>query len=173
MLGNNKNIIILLRSKKVKKLGDIMARLSDIIEQFIKDLLNGKDEELQIQRNELADYFNCAPSQINYVLTTRFTYDKGYIIESKRGGGGCILIRKVSFDNKLSRLKRLMEYIGGSITYHKATALLESLYEAELITERELNIIKLTVNDRTLAAGNDRNKLRADILKSIISIILS
>ncbi|MGM9972851.1 MAG: CtsR family transcriptional regulator [Clostridiaceae bacterium] len=150
-----------------------MARLSDVIEQFIKDLLNEKEEELQIQRNELADYFNCAPSQINYVLTTRFTYDKGYIIESKRGGGGCILIKKVSFDNKLSRLKKILEYIGSGITYHKAAALLESLYEAELITERELAIIKLTVNDRTLSSGGDRNKLRADILKSIISIILS
>ncbi len=150
-----------------------MARLSDVIEQFIKDLLNEKEEELQIQRNELADYFNCAPSQINYVLTTRFTYDKGYIIESKRGGGGCILIKKVSFDGKLSRLKRLLEYIGTGITYHNAVALLDSLYEADLITERELDIIKLTVNDRTLSSSSDRNKLRADILKSIISIILS
>ena len=150
-----------------------MARLSDVIEQFIKDLLNEKEEELQIQRNELADYFNCAPSQINYVLTTRFTYDKGYIIESKRGGGGCKQKKKVSFDNKLSRLKKILEYIGNGITYHKAVALLESLYEAELITERELAIIKLTVNDRTLSSGGDRNKLRADILKSIISIILS
>ena len=150
-----------------------MARLSDIIEQFIKDLLSEKEEELQIQRNELADYFNCAPSQINYVLTTRFTYEKGYIIESKRGGGGCILIKKVSFDGKLSRLNKLLEYIGSSITYHNAVALLDSLYEAELITERELDIIKLTVNDRTLSSCSDRNKLRADILKSIISIILS
>lgn len=150
-----------------------MARLSDVIEQFIKDLLNEKEEELQIQRNELADYFNCAPSQINYVLTTRFTYDKGYIIESKRGGGGCILIKKVNFDSKLSRLKKILEYIGSSITYHKAVALLESLYEADFITERELDIIKLTVNDRTLSSCSDRNKVRADILKSIISIILS
>ena len=66
-----------------------MARLSDIIENFIKDMLSENGgEQLLIQRNELADQFRCAPSQINYVLTTRFTYDKGYILESRRGGGG-------------------------------------------------------------------------------------
>jgi len=70
-----------------------MARLSDIIEDFIKDMLqNTQKSQLEIKRNELANYFGCAPSQINYVLTTRFTVDKGYYIESKRGGGGHILI---------------------------------------------------------------------------------
>ncbi len=65
-----------------------MARLSDIIEDFIKEMFQENNEsELQIKRNELANYFSCAPSQINYVLTTRFTEDKGYYIESKRGGG--------------------------------------------------------------------------------------
>lgn len=72
-----------------------MARLSDIIEEFIKDMLDdAQDNELQIQRNELANKFSCAPSQINYVLTTRFTANKGYYIESRRGGGGCIVIKK-------------------------------------------------------------------------------
>ena len=69
-----------------------MARLSDIIESFIKEMLNENGgDQVQIQRNELADQFRCAPSQINYVLTTRFTSDKGYVIESRRGGGGHII----------------------------------------------------------------------------------
>ena len=67
-------------------------RLSDTIEQFIKTMLVEETQEIELKRNELAEYFNCAPSQINYVLSTRFTPDHGYIIESRRGGGGCIRI---------------------------------------------------------------------------------
>lgn len=70
-----------------------MSRLSDIIEQFIKGLMeDASTDMLEIRRNELADHFNCAPSQINYVLATRFTIDKGYYIVSRRGGGGFIRI---------------------------------------------------------------------------------
>lgn len=150
-----------------------MARLSDVIEEFIKGMLRDSDEEeLQIQRNELADYFSCAPSQINYVLTTRFTYDKGYIIESRRGGGGYIVIRRVEFENDNARAKKILEYIGEGITYHNAVALLESLYENDFITERELHLIKIAVNDRTLGTVENKNKIRADILKGIISVVL-
>ena len=150
-----------------------MARLSDVIEEFIKGMLKeSEEEELQIQRNELADYFSCAPSQINYVLTTRFTYDKGYIIESRRGGGGYIVIRRVEFENDNARAKKILEYIGEGVTYHNAAALLESLYENDFITERELHLIKIAVNDRTLGTVENKNKVRADILKGIISALL-
>ena len=67
-------------------------RLSDSIEQFIKDLLNEEATEVELKRNELAEYFGCAPSQINYVLATRFSPDHGYLTESRRGGGGYIRI---------------------------------------------------------------------------------
>ena len=66
-------------------------RLSDSIERFIKTLLEQEETEIELKRNELAEYFGCAPSQINYVLATRFTPDHGYVIESQRGGGGYIL----------------------------------------------------------------------------------
>lgn len=70
-----------------------MAKMSDLIEMFIKELLEDNSSDMiEIQRNELASYFKCAPSQINYVLTTRFSMDKGYLIESQRGGGGSIKI---------------------------------------------------------------------------------
>ncbi len=150
-----------------------MARLSDIIEEFIKNMMKESEEELQIQRNELADYFSCAPSQINYVLTTRFTHDKGYIIESRRGGGGYIVIRKINFEDFESRAEKIIESIGESVTYDNSLALLESLFDSDLITEREFEIIKLTLNDRTLCKVDNKNKLRADILKSIIWVILS
>ena len=75
-----------------------MARISDIIAKFINDMIEEeKDKEIIIQRNELADKFNCAPSQINYVLTTRFTTEKGYVIESRRGGGGYIIIKRIEY----------------------------------------------------------------------------
>ncbi|MHC6178348.1 CtsR family transcriptional regulator [Clostridium sp. JNZ X4-2] len=152
-----------------------MARLSDIIEEFIKDMFNNSDEtQLQIGRNDLANHFSCAPSQINYVLTTRFTADKGYYIESKRGGGGCIIIRKMEFNCNRNLLKTIVEKIGDSITYNSAVQLIEGLFEEEVITEREDMILKTVVNDRVLNVSlENKNKLRADILKAVMVIVFN
>ncbi|WP_294390072.1 CtsR family transcriptional regulator [uncultured Clostridium sp.] len=151
-----------------------MARISDIIAQFINDMIEDeKNKEVIIQRNELADKFNCAPSQINYVLTTRFTAEKGYLIESRRGGGGYIIIRRVEYNNKEKQLEEINKSIGNSLTYNSALLLIEHLYDRKLITKREFEIIKMSINDRTLGSAEDRNKLRADILKGIIMVILS
>lgn len=150
-----------------------MARLSDVIEEFIKHLIEkNTDEELQIQRNELANYFNCAPSQINYVLTTRFTMDKGYYIESRRGGGGYIVIRKVEFQHPSSLMDALNERIGSSLTYDSGAIIIDGLLEAEIITDREARLMKAAINDRTLGLIENRNKLRADILKTTILAII-
>ena len=151
-----------------------MARISDTIENFIKDMINEERErQVLIQRNELADKFSCAPSQINYVLTTRFTYEKGYIIESKRGGGGCIVIKKITCDDKDERLLLINTSIGESITYGGALSILDHLKDTKNITEKEYEIIKISLNDRTLVSVEDKNKLRADMLKGIITVILS
>ena len=151
-----------------------MARISDTIENFIKELLDEKIErQILIQRNDLADKFSCAPSQINYVLTTRFTYEKGYIIESKRGGGGCIVIKKITYDDKEERLNLMNNSIGDSITYGSALSIIEHLKETHTISEKESEIIKISLNDRTLAAVDDKNKVRADILRGILAVILS
>lgn len=151
-----------------------MARLSDVIEGFIKAMLQeNSGEELQIQRNELANYFSCAPSQINYVLTTRFTSDKGYIIESRRGGGGYIVIKRIKYDNHKNLIDLINERLSQGITYDSAIALIGGLVESNIINEREALIIKAALNDRALISSQDRNKLRADLLKSIIMVILS
>lgn len=151
-----------------------MARISDIIAQFINDRIEDeKSKEVIIQRNELADKFNCAPSQINYVLTTRFTTEKGYLIESRRGGGGYIIIRRVEYNNKEKQLEEINKSIGNSLTYNSAILLIEHLYDRKLITKREVEIIKMSINDRTLGLSEDRNKLRAEMLKGIIMVILS
>ncbi|KYH28781.1 MULTISPECIES: CtsR family transcriptional regulator [Clostridium] len=151
-----------------------MARLSDIIEEFIKELLEESDSsELEIGRNELANQFKCAPSQINYVLTTRFSAESGYYVESRRGGGGYIRIRKVQYDENKNLANLIRDKIGNSITYNGAYSIIEGLKERNIITERESNIMKAAVNDRSLMVSADRkNNIRAEILKSMIKIIL-
>ena len=152
-----------------------MTRLSDVIEEFIKDMIrNSEDSQLQIVRNELANYFNCAPSQINYVLTTRFTIDKGYFIESKRGGGGYIIIKHFKLEQDKSLLEVINEKIGDSITYNAGVYVIESLLDRDVINQREVDILKAAINDRTLNTSlYNKNKLRADILKSIVIVILN
>lgn len=151
-----------------------MVRLSDIIESFIKELLEDSNKkELEIQRNELANHFSCAPSQINYVLTTRFTSSKGYYIESRRGGGGCIIIKKVEHDCNKTLAEELNDKIGENITFNSALSVLNGLYDAGIITEREHTIMKTALNDRTLKSSTEgKNKLRADLLKSFILVVL-
>jgi transcriptional regulator CtsR len=151
-----------------------MARLSDIIEEFIKQMFNeNTDNIVFIQRNELADQFRCAPSQINYVLTTRFTYERGYLIESKRGGGGHIAIKQLEYENSNKREELINQSIGNMITYHNANALLNHLLESGVIEKRECEIMKIALNDRSLTSADDKNRIRADILKAMIMIILS
>ncbi|EPY6473018.1 CtsR family transcriptional regulator [Clostridium sporogenes] len=151
-----------------------VARLSDIIEDFIKEMFQENNEsELQIKRNELANYFSCAPSQINYVLTTRFTEDKGYYIESKRGGGGCIIIRRIEFTNNKNLKELIVDRIGNSITYDNAMNIIDGLVEMAVITEREAIIMKIAINDRVLGnIDTSKNMLRANILKNIIMVII-
>lgn len=150
-----------------------MARLSDIIEEFIKQLLQDNDErELQIQRNELANYFRCAPSQINYVLTTRFTTDRGYYVESKRGGGGCIIIKHVDFNHNRKLMQAINLQIGDSITFDKSLKIINYLQENDLISEREAYIIKMAINDRNLnLLQENKNTFRAELLKNMLSIL--
>lgn len=152
-----------------------MAKLSDIIEDFIKEMIANTDNNMiEIQRNLLAHQFDCAPSQINYVLTTRFNNDKGYIIESRRGGGGYIKIYKINTSTKKQLEKILNKSIGNSITKSKAYDLIESFYEDEIINLGELNIIRVVLSERALGKiyYEDRNKLRADILKEILLVLL-
>ncbi|HNZ83027.1 MAG TPA: CtsR family transcriptional regulator [Sedimentibacter sp.] len=150
-----------------------MSNLSDIIEGFIKELMDANNNDaVEIQRNILAQQFDCSPSQINYVLTTRFTNDRGYVVESRRGGGGYIRILKVrsSMDEELKRI--LNETIGDSITLNKALDLINALLEREVITEDEKRVMQSVLSDRVLniVAYEDRNKLRADLLKKMILV---
>ena len=144
-------------------------RLSDAIEDFIKALMQSEEQqECELKRNELAEYFHCAPSQINYVLTTRFSMDKGYRIESQRGGGGSIKIIKMNLTSD-DFYTALLQETGDSITVLKAGQMIDLLLEKELISEREDRLMKAAVSDRAIAGPvNLRNKMRAGILKNMI-----
>lgn len=152
-----------------------MPGLSNTIERFIKSMLElAEDGIIEIQRNELAEKFECAPSQINYVLTTRFTPYKGYYIESRRGGGGYIKIIKVSIDEYEDINNIIIDAIGESITKNKAYHIIDGLIEEGFITHREGDIIKAAIGDRALCTENvnNRNKLRAGVLKNILLILV-
>lgn len=148
--------------------------ISNIIEAFLIDLINKSHNGIiEIQRNEMAQQFDCAPSQINYVLSTRFTPYKGYYIESRRGGGGYIKIIKVDIEEYNNIDNLLMDTIGDSITKSKAYHIVEGFQEEGIISKREEEIIKVALGDRSLSsAGLDKNQLRAEILKNIILVLL-
>ena len=151
-----------------------MSGLSNIIESFIKEMFQEADNGIiEIQRNELAQQFECAPSQINYVLTTRFTPYMGYYIESRRGGGGYIKIIKVGIDKYKDINNIILDTIGDSITKNKAYNIVNGLVEEGIIEKREGNIIKAAIGNRSLynVESNSRNKIRADILKDILLIL--
>lgn len=153
-----------------------MARLSDSIEEFIKGLISDTEEgEVLIQRNELANRFNCVPSQINYVISTRFSRDKGYFVESRRGGGGCIKICRISFIGESDEyVMGILTSLGEAVSQHGAGLVLQSLFEKNIISEREAKLALSAVNDRTLALINpgDRDRMRAELLKGMLMSVV-
>lgn len=145
-----------------------MSLLSDTIEQFIKSMLSEYQGTVDIQRNELAQHFNCAPSQINYVLATRFNLDKGYIIESRKGGGGYIRVMRVDIDENFL-LDLVTQRIGTEINLKDAINIIGRLLEMDVITVREAQIMKSAVSDQAfLVPLALKDKLRAGILKGML-----
>ncbi len=140
--------------------------MSDKIEAFILELMKQEqDEWLKIQRNELAQIFGCVPSQINYVISTRFNPEKGYMVESRRGGGGCVRIRRIP-QSGLTAV-----YIGNEIDERDTFMLVSELARTQSITSREADIIKAALSDRALISVSDKKRTRADILKNILQTI--
>lgn len=150
-----------------------MANLSDIIEEFIKRCFEDISEDIvEIQRNEMASKFQCAPSQINYVLTTRFTLEKGYFVESRRGGGGYIRIKRLKITED-EFIRNILKYIGDSISGRKARDIVVRLLEEDIITEREACILTAIVNRHSIPIGSpERDKIRAMLLKVSITAIM-
>ena len=132
--------------------------MTDRIAALIEKMLEENGGELEIQRNKLAGRVGCVPSQINYVITSRFGSSRGYMVESRRGGGGYVKITKVNFDNADAFLMHTFAAIGSEIDAGSAKAILLSLLHEGLITDRTLEN----------AAPDKRDALRADILRTFL-----
>ena len=149
-------------------------RLSDSIESFIKTLITQEEPEVELKRNELAEYFGCAPSQINYVLATRFSPDHGYIIESRRGGGGYIRIVRVVQTGAQRLMYLANERIGDAISEAEAVRLIHQLCEQGLITIQEAEIMRSAVSAQALSIPIPdalKAALRARTLRTMVMTI--
>ena len=150
-----------------------MPNLSDIIEQFLIETL-GEDDSLKISRNELANYFSVAPSQINYVLSTRFTPDRGYTIESRRGGGGCVTVVKIRSDGNAFFREVMHLPINEGLSFTRACHVIDRMIGDSLITEREGALLRSAVSDKALVVPTVMQKdgLRASIIKQVLTEVL-
>lgn len=144
--------------------------ISDIIEEYLKQIL-GESSQIEIRRSEIANHFDVVPSQINYVIKTRFTIQHGYLVQSKRGGGGYIRIERVNLLDNVAVLNSLIQAIGDSISERDAYDIVRTLYDEKLLTRREGDLMLVALSKQTLNV-NDCNveaRLRARILISMLN----
>ena len=148
--------------------------LSQRIAEMLEEMLEESGGELSIVRNELAGRLGCVPSQINYVITSRFTPERGYVVESRRGGGGYIRIRKIAMSQN-DFLMHFYQAIGMRLDRESAGYFLTALVEKSIITPREARLLAATFSDSALAKldRRERDFLRADLMKNTILQILS
>jgi transcriptional regulator CtsR len=151
-----------------------MRNISDLIEQYLKHMLQeSPDGAVELQRNELADRFSCVPSQINYVISTRFTLEKGYLVESKRGGGGYIRIQRVELPMLTVLQGHIAQKIGDEVDQSTAEGLIYQLEEAELITKREAHMLRAAISRDSIAVKLPvRDQIRARLLKAMLIALL-
>lgn len=141
--------------------------ISDVIEEFIMSSLDN-DQFIELSRNDLAKFFSCVPSQINYVLNTRFTLNRGFVVESQRGGGGFIKVVRMQ-DNNSNFLSNALKVCSQSISFIEANQLLEQMFNRKLITLRELSLLRSAISVKSLNNPiNIDNKLRANIMQQVI-----
>ncbi len=142
--------------------------LSNSIAQMINQMLEDKSE-IEFQRNLLAQDLGCVPSQINYVLSSRFTPERGFIVESRRGGGGCIRITRISYD-KNTMLIELIASVGESIDENRVRHHLLNLIYHELISEKEAALILSACSDINfrILPPELRGAIRASIFRQML-----
>ncbi|ATP42246.1 CtsR family transcriptional regulator [Solibacillus sp. R5-41] len=150
-----------------------MSNISDIIEGYLKEVIELKGQgHIEIKRSELADKFQCVPSQINYVINTRFTAEHGYLVESKRGGGGYIRILRVTIHSKKDLLDEMDTQIGEGIAQTNANRIIYRMLEEAIISEREATIMRAAMDRETLQLPLPvRDQLRAHIMRAMLKVI--
>ena len=141
--------------------------MSDIIEAYIKSVLQ-ENQRIEIQRKQIADHFDCVPSQINYVIKTRFTPENGYAVESKRGGGGYIRIMKLSIVDDSEIIDAMLSVIDDTVTLRNAIAIINNLAANDVINQREAEIMFSAIDKDALGKFINAPEVRAVILKNML-----
>lgn len=151
-----------------------MSSLSKQIEEYIKALLQEEAEGVvEIQRNLLSEYFHCVPSQINYVLSTRFTPVQGYMVETRRGGGGYVRIVSLQLDEDDDLQDALTEAVGTQLTQSDSEGLTAYLYQQGIITQREMLLFNSMLKDRVMTGveKSHRNMIRASMMQQVLAML--
>ena len=144
-------------------------KISELIAREILSMLDEQDGIAEIKRNDFANKLGCVPSQINYVLTSRFTPEQGYVIESRRGGGGYIKITRLCSD-KREQIMHIIDSLGDCIDFYSARSILINLCYQELIEKKAASIVLAAVSDNALKSIEIgvRDKVRAEIFKNTL-----
>jgi len=144
--------------------------ISDLIAQFLREGLEETDDGvLEVQRSDLAQRFNCVPSQINYVVSTRFSPERGYIVESRRGGNGYIRITRVQVDRQ-TLMMQVINSLGEEIDLPSARAILSNLVQSGAMEEAVGLTLLTAVGDQSLAKvpRPQRDAVRADVMRQVL-----
>ena len=146
-------------------------RISDSVANYILQLLQETNGTAEIQRNELASYLGCVPSQSNYVITSRFTPEQGYLVESRRGGGGYIRITRLKLSNA-DRIMHIVNSIGDSLDAGTARAMTQNMVQSGVLDQASAELIYAAVSEKTLAVlpRELRDKARAAIYKNMLIV---
>jgi transcriptional regulator CtsR len=147
-----------------------LRNISDIIEGYLKEVIElGGKGHIEIKRSEIADKFQCVPSQINYVINTRFTAERGYLVESKRGGGGYIRILRVKANSEADLIDEILQQVGDTIPQTASQDFIFRLIDENVITRREAKLMVAAL-DRSVLCINlpERDELRARILHAML-----
>lgn len=151
-----------------------MRNISDIIEGYLKAIIEKEQTgTIEIKRNEVAEKFQCVPSQINYVIKTRFTAERGYSVESKRGGGGYIRIFRVQANTRKDLIDHVLIGLQNGVSQTMALDVVYRLVEAEVISERESRLMLAAVDRTTIRQPlPDRDDIRARIMEAMLLTLL-
>lgn len=148
-------------------------KISDSVANYILELLETYHGSAEIQRNELAGMLGCVPSQINYVITSRFTPEQGYIVESRRGGGGYIRITRITMNQKDS-VMHVVNSIGQTLDSATARVMLTNMMQGGILSKEQARLIHAATADRVYASvpQENRDTLRAAVFKNMLMVTL-
>ncbi len=148
-------------------------KISDLVAEYIVRMLDESGGNAEIKRNELANLLGCVPSQINYVITSRFTPEQGYIVESRRGGGGYIRITRVTTDRRVA-IMHIVNSIGDSISSSTADIILRNMLSQNMLSEYDFALISSAMSDKVYSGvtKEQRDMLRASVMKNMLMTLI-